>query len=107
MLSCWNLQPNLRPSFKDLEKSFSNYLHPSITQQYIDLNKPFEEANANYFSAGRIDFIALMNQPDRPEIDERNNSQQFESTTTDPNECMNQDYAYITHEEIQMVRRAN
>ncbi|KFB42826.1 VEGF receptor [Anopheles sinensis] len=45
MFSCWNEDPNLRPSFPRLSHVFHQMLPNSMRIHYITLNDPYEEAN--------------------------------------------------------------
>lgn len=60
MLSCWHVQPDMRPSFDDLEKTLFLLIGTDVAQRYIDSNGPYSKANAVNLSSGQVDFTALI-----------------------------------------------
>lgn len=64
MLSCWRVSPESRPSFNDIENSFSKMLESNVAEHYIDLNEPYLKSNETNFGRGQTDYIALMGSPD-------------------------------------------
>lgn len=48
MQSCWNGNPQKRPSFDDLENSVSPLLRSDVVQNIIDLNSPYLTKNTNH-----------------------------------------------------------
>lgn len=60
MRSCWEMQPTARPSFDALEMKISKMLEKHIVEHYINLNRPYSEANAISFSAGQTDYSAVL-----------------------------------------------
>lgn len=48
MLSCWDGNPQKRPSFDDLEKSVTPLLRSDVVQNIIDMNLPYLKKNANH-----------------------------------------------------------
>lgn len=64
MLSCWYCNPEKRPKFSNLERKLLKILGKSKSDHYIDLNKPYLEANETRFNSGETDFLALLNSPE-------------------------------------------
>lgn len=60
MLSCWHVQPDMRPSFDDLEKTLFLLIGTDVAQRYIDSNGPYSEANEVNLNSGHVDFVALI-----------------------------------------------
>lgn len=60
MFSCWDKDPESRPTFNELENSISNCIEASIIQRFIDLNEPFLEENSSHFQSGQIDYMGMM-----------------------------------------------
>ncbi|XP_035780692.1 uncharacterized protein LOC118460472 isoform X3 [Anopheles albimanus] len=46
MMSCWNVRPDLRPSFKELRSHFSTMLLQETQDYYLALNEPYLAMNA-------------------------------------------------------------
>ena len=46
MDNCWKANANERPTFQDLEDILGDQLEASVRQHYIDLNDPYDRANA-------------------------------------------------------------
>ena len=64
MLSCWRVNPELRPLFNELERSLSKLLDTNIADYYDKLNELYLKANVEKFKDGQIDYIASMGTPD-------------------------------------------
>lgn len=64
MFSCWNEDPNLRPSFDELGNSISECIDQTMTQRFIELNKLFSEANSRNIESGHVDYIGKMSNGD-------------------------------------------
>ncbi|XP_055307327.1 platelet-derived growth factor receptor alpha-like [Sitodiplosis mosellana] len=63
MLSCWRVNPELRPSFDGLGRSISMLLDTSVTERFVNLNEPYLKANVAKYESGKTDYIALMGTP--------------------------------------------
>lgn len=58
MLSCWEQEPQSRPSFVDLQQRLRQMLRNDIAQHYVELNGPYIQMNAMKFGNGAIDYLA-------------------------------------------------
>lgn len=63
MLECWYVNPETRPSFLVLEKRLARILGHDIADQCMDMNQPYLEMNANWFTNGKTDYLAMMASP--------------------------------------------
>jgi len=59
MDNCWKANPNERPTFQDLEDILGDQLEASVRQHYIDLNDPYDRANA----LRTDDYLVMKNNP--------------------------------------------
>lgn len=64
MLSCWCVEPEKRPTFKQLERSISGFLGKSEADHYINLNEANVQANEAHLNSGQTDYLTLMAVPD-------------------------------------------
>lgn len=63
MLQCWQLVPETRPLFDQLEDSISKLIEKDIAKHYTDLNDPYLKENARNLD-GKTDYLALLGSPD-------------------------------------------
>lgn len=56
MYSCWEKEPELRPSFDELADMISRCTERSITQRFIELNEPFLAVNSSDPQLDHIDY---------------------------------------------------
>lgn len=66
MLSCWRLNPELRPSFSDLEDGIYKLLERNIANQFISMNDPYMEWNSRHFNPAQTDYLKLVKSPEIP-----------------------------------------
>lgn len=66
MLSCWRLNPELRPSFCDLEDGIYKLLERNIANQFISMNDPYVEWNSRHFNPAQTDYLKLVKSPEIP-----------------------------------------
>ncbi|KAL5278980.1 KDR family protein [Megaselia abdita] len=59
MLECWNVRPESRPLFHDLENKFGVLLGENDANHYMQLNEPYMLHNNEYFSKRDIDLNIL------------------------------------------------
>ncbi|PSN38777.1 hypothetical protein C0J52_18673 [Blattella germanica] len=63
MLSCWETNPDERPSFMDLAEILGNKLEESVRMRYIGLNDPYMNMNAEWLQGLQNDYLSMMNSP--------------------------------------------
>lgn len=75
MSACWRLNPELRPSFIDLEDGIYKLLERSIANRFIILNEPYVKWNAQHFSPAQTDYLKLVKSPEIPKSSKNDREQ--------------------------------
>ena len=86
MYSCWEMEPELRPSFDELADMISRCIERSITQRFIELNVPFLEVNSSDLQLDHIDYAGMMN--DQAEEETNHQLELLQSTSSAQTEYM-------------------
>lgn len=66
MLDCWKANAESRPLFDALEKRLGRMLEKGVSDHYLDLNDPYMQMNANNYTDGRTDYLAMLTSPEYP-----------------------------------------
>ncbi|CAG0905625.1 unnamed protein product [Darwinula stevensoni] len=59
MRKCWRAYPSNRPTFSTLSAWFGEMLSESELQHYLEMNKPYEERNIEYFRT-KTDYLRMI-----------------------------------------------
>ena len=59
MRMCWLSDPNRRPAFGRLEQTLGAQLEASVRRQYVDLNDPYVQSNADR-TQDTSDYLSMM-----------------------------------------------
>ena len=59
ILRCWKADPNVRPTFDNLEHMLGDWMEESVRTNYVDLNDPYSRRNAERFGSLVDEFMSL------------------------------------------------
>lgn len=63
MLACWHVNPKNRPTFLMLEQRLGRITGSEISDEYVQMSRPYLEMNATRFANGETDLLAMIALP--------------------------------------------